>query len=128
MKSWTSRSLRWLACSTVACRNVEIWALHPQCPHSQVVCTWLLVWKRLEPSWLVNAEAYLKTEKCGELKGTKGLVDYMHNFLTKALRCTYPPNEVTETSHGYGRKTGGTKTPLHSHQKQDGLGQYFDVD
>jgi hypothetical protein len=36
---------------------------------------------------------------------SKGLVDCVHNFLTKSLSCTYPPNEGTQiTSHGYGRK------------------------
>jgi hypothetical protein len=61
---------------------------------------------------------------------SKGLVDCVHNFLTKSLRCTYPPNEGTQTTnHGYGRKIKAcTKTPLHFHYKQGGLCQYFDVE
>jgi len=46
---------------------------------------------------------------------SKGLVDCVHIFLTKSLRCTYPPNEGTQiVNHGYGKKNQGMHQNSHT--------------
>jgi hypothetical protein len=46
---------------------------------------------------------------------SKGLVDCVHIFLTKSLRCTYPPNEGTQiVNHGCGKKNQGMHQNSHT--------------